>query len=281
MSAVGRVLWGALMMGPGTQYAVSGVTGLDDMPEVRAYDVDKTGAHGTWTGPDYTGARIITVDLVLRGTDPANLGALVAALKQAAQPGQAPAQLQFPDLGVMALAKIRKRDLPYDATVLWRTGGAHLQFYCADPLIYSIAQRTARTAAYAPATGRAYPRAYPWLYGSGGASGGLQCTNAGASPTYPQLRIDGPAVQPIIQLSETSAILQLNNTVGPGQFVTIDTGTRAVLDGGTTPRRDWVVPGSDWPVMQPGANTFVYRSSPYGDGSQQSYLTVTWRDATL
>jgi hypothetical protein len=281
MSAVGRVVWGGLTMGPGTQYAVADLPDLDNLPEVRTYDQDRALAHGQYTGPDYVGARTINLSVTLRGTDPGNLAALTAALKAVAQPAAAPAQLQFPDLGIMVMAKVRKRDIPYDATMLWRTATAHLQFYAADPLIYSLNQYSLQTAAYAPASGRSYPRAYPWLYGTGGTSGGLLCTNAGASPTYPLLRLDGPAVQPSIQLSETGAVLAFNNTLQPGEFLTVDTSTRAVLDGGTTPRRDWVVPGSDWPVMQPGNNTFVYRAGPYGDGSLPTYLTVTWRDATL
>jgi hypothetical protein len=281
MSAVGRITWGGLTMGPGTQYAIADIPDLDDMPEVRAYDVDKTGAHGTWTGPDYTGARVINVAITLRGTDPANLRTLTTALKAVMQPGVAPDQLGFPDLGLMVLGKVRKRSIPYDASYLWRTTTAHVQFYCADPLVYSLAVHSAQTAAYAPASGRSYPRTYPWVYGTGGTGGTLTCVNAGGSPTFPLLRIDGPAVKPSVQLSETGAVFQLNNTIIPGQFVLIDTANRAVLDMGSTPRRDWVVPGSDWPVMQPGTNTVVYRSSPYGDGSLPTYLTVTWRDATL
>jgi hypothetical protein len=281
MSAIGRITWGGLTMGPGTQYAIADIPDLDDMPEIRAYDTDKVGAHGTWTGADYTGARLINLAITLRGTDPANLQTLTTALKAAMQPGQAPAQLGFPDRGVMVLGKIRKRSIPYDASYLWRTATAHVLIYCADPLVYSLVEHSLTTSAYAPASGRSYPRTYPWVYGTGGTSGTLTCVNTGGSPTFPRLRIDGPAVKPSIQLSETGAVFQLNNTLLPGQFVIIDTANRAVLDGGSTPRRDWVVPGSDWPVMQAGTNTFVYRSSPYGDGSLLSYLTVAWRDATL
>jgi hypothetical protein len=281
MSAIGHMVWNGLTMGPGTQYAVADLPDLDSMPEIRAYDVDKANAHGTWTGPDYTGARVINAAVTLRGTDPANLRTLTLAMQAAMQPNQVPAQLQFPDLGVMVLAKLRRRDIPYDAAYLWRTTTAHLQFYCADPLIYSLAEHSLTTSAYAPASGRTYPRPHPWVYGTGGTSGGLLCTNTGSSPTYPVLRLDGPAVQPTVQLSETGAILRFNNTLLPGEFVTVDTATRAVLYMGTTPRRDWVIAGSDWPVMGPGPNNFVYRSSPYGDGSLPTYLTVTWRDATL
>lgn len=282
MAAVGRVVWNGLQMGPGTPYAISDLPDLDDMPDVRAYDVDRTGAHGTWTGPDYVGARVITVGITLRGQDPDDLGRLVTALKRALQPTPSPMQLAFPDRGLMVWAKPRRRKIPYDATSLQRLTVAQVQFYCADPRVYSLAQFTGGpVVAYAPASGRSYPRTYPWQYGTGGTGGSVTCVNGGGSETFPVLRIDGPCVRPSVQLSETGAVFQLNNTLAPGEFVLINTANRAVLANGSTPRRDWVVAGSDWPVMQPGANSFVYRSDPYGDGTTPTYLTVTWRDATL
>ncbi|WP_369183333.1 hypothetical protein [Streptomyces sp. Y1] len=282
MAAIGRVVWNGLQMGPGTPYAISDLPDLDDMPDVRAYDVDRTGAHGTWTGPDYVGARVITMGITLRGADPDDLGRLVIALKRAMQPTPAPLQLTFTDRQLMVWGKVRRRHIPYDATSLQRISVAQVQFYCTDPRLYSLVSYSAGpTAAYAPASGRSYPRTYPWLYGTGGAGGALTCVNNGASDTYPTLRIDGPCVRPSIQLSETGAVLQLNNTVAPGDYVLINTANRAVLASGSTPRRDWVVAGSDWPVMPPGTSTFVYRSDPYGDGTIPTYLTVTWRDATL
>ncbi|MFD7410157.1 phage distal tail protein [Kitasatospora purpeofusca] len=282
MTAVGRVTWNGLQMGPGSQYAISDLPDLDDLPDVRAYDVDRTGAHGTWTGPDYVGARTITMGITLRGTDAADLGRLTAALQRAMQPSPTPLQLQFTDRQLMVWAKVRRRRIPYDATSLQRVAVAQVQFYAADPRVYSLSEHQGGpVAAYAPASGRSYSRTYPWVYGTGGTGGTVTCVNAGGSETYPVLRIDGPCVRPSVQLSETGAVLQLNNTLLPGEFVLINTGSRAVLAGGATPRRDWVIPGSDWPVMQPGSNTFIYRSDPYGDGSIPTYLTVTWRDATL
>ncbi|ABD94211.1 unknown [Streptomyces phage mu1/6] len=282
MAAIGRVVWNGLTMGPGTAYAISDLPDLDDMPDVRAYDVDRTGAHGTWTGPDYVGARVITMGITLRGADADDLGRLTIALKQAFQPAPAPQQLQFLDRGLMVWAKVRRRRVPYEAGALLRTTAAQVQFYCADPRVYSLAQYTGGPVpAYAPASGRSYPRAYPWLYGTGGSGGSVTCVNNGGSETYPVLRIDGPCVRPSVQLSETGAVLQLNNILNPGEFVLINTANRAVLAGGQTPRRDWVIAGSDWPIMPPGASTFVYRSDPYGDGTVPTYLTVTWRDATL
>ncbi|GAA2112415.1 hypothetical protein GCM10009759_55120 [Kitasatospora saccharophila] len=281
MSAIGRIVWNGLTMGPGTQYAVADLPDLDDMPEIRSADVDRGQAHGTWTGEDYTSARVITLSVLLRGTDPDDLGRLVTALRAAVQPCAEPQQLQFLDRGVMVIAKPRKRSIPYDATTLLPSTTAHLMFYAADPLVYSLDQHSLSTTAYAPASGRSYPRTYPWVYGTGSTAGTLQCVNSGGSPTFPVLRIDGPAVNPVIQLTETSAVLALTTTLGPGEYVIIDTASRAVLHMGTTPRRDWISGIPAWPVMQPGRNTFVYRASPYGDGSIPTYLTVTWRDATL
>ncbi|MEV5659792.1 phage distal tail protein [Streptomyces flaveolus] len=119
-------------------------------------------------------------------------------------------------------------------------------------------------------------------YGSAGSSGRLTAVNGGASDAYPVLRLDGPIATPAVEQVTTGGILTLDTTLQAGEYVLIDTRTRAVLYMGTSPRRAWVRAGSAWPVLRPGSNEFAFRGSALpGASGQTSLLTVTWRDTSL
>lgn len=279
---LGRIQWGDLQFGPGSQYAVTVLAGLDDLPDVRAEDVARPGQHGDYTGPDYTGPRVIQLGLGLRGDSPDDLRALTVALRNATQPQRQPAALQFLDQDILVWAKVRKRSLPYDAERLWRLGDAALELYCADPYLYGLDEHSASTTAYSPAAGRTYPLVHPRTYGSAGTSGRVTAVNNGASPAYPVLRLDGPVANPAIEQVNTGSLLVLDATLQAGEYLLIDTRSRAVLLMGSSPRRSWVRAGSAWPLLQPGSNELAYRGSALpGAPGQTSLLTVTWRDTSL
>ncbi|MBZ3909427.1 phage distal tail protein [Streptomyces acidiscabies] len=279
---LGNVQWGDLLIGPGTPYAVTAVEGLDDLPDIRAEDVERPGQHGDYTGPDYTGPRTIQLKLGIRGDSPDDLRALTLALRAATQPQAQPATLQFIDQGTLVYGKVRRRNLPYDAEALWRIGDAAIEWYCADPYLYGLEERSESTTAYSPSAGRTYPMAYPRSYGSAGTSGRLTAVNGGASPAYPVLRLDGPVSDPAVEQVTNGGILQLDADLQAGEYVLIDTRSRAVLYMGTAPRRAWVRAGSVWPLLTPGPNELAYRGSSLpGSPGQESLLTVTWRDTSL
>ncbi|MGD1220007.1 hypothetical protein AB9Q10_16440 [Streptomyces krungchingensis] len=465
---LGRVQWGDLTFGPGTPYAVTALEGLDDLPEIRGSDVDRPGQHGDYTGPDWTGPRVLQMRLGLHADSPDGLRALTLALRNATQPQRQPAPLQFLDQDLLVWAKVRKRSLPYDAEYLWSIGDAALELYCADPYLYGLTEQSAWTTAYSPAAGRTYPLPYAgvgaavrnlvlnpsfeetfttettgfgsnstrsrvsaesyiggysvqhaislassqggtswniepvaagntvqfgvyvkipstgiaalelwwrnqttnlsttsviasaapgtwarvsgsytvaagqtcdrvaavatssaagaatwwadgamavvgsslpqyfdgstggvWegvpnasvsqrpagtnrVYGSAGTSGRVTAVNSGASPAYPILRLDGPVANPAIEQVNTGSILTLDGSLQPGEFLLIDTRSRAVLLMGTSPRRSWVRAGSSWPLLLPGSNELAYRGSALpGAPGQTSLLTVTWRDTSL
>lgn len=279
---LGRIMWGDLAFGPGSPYAVTTVVGLDDLPDIRAEDVDRPGQHGDYTGPDWTGPRVIQLGLGLRGDSPDDLRALTLALRNATQPQRQPAALQFLDQDILVWAKVRKRSLPYDAEHLWSIGDAALELYCADPYLYGLDERSTSTTAYSPSAGRVYPLTFPRTYGSAGTSGRVTAVNDGASPAFPVLRLDGPVANPSIEQVGTGSTITLDASLQPGEFLIIDTRSRAVLLMGTSPRRSWVRGGSSWPLLQPGSNELAYRGSALaGAPGQSSLLTVTWRDTSL
>lgn len=279
---LGRIQWGDLLFGPGSPYAVSILDGLDDLPDIRSDDMERPGQHGDYTGPDTTGPRVITLGLTLIADDPDSFRQLVIDLQRATQPQSQPAALQLLDWDTLVYAKIRKRAIPYDAENLWRSGTATLELYCADPYKYGLDEQSASTAAYSPAAGRTYPLVPPRVYGDPGTSGQLVAPNGGAAPAYPVLRVDGPVASPSIEQTNTGALIVLDTTLQDGEYVLIDTRSRAVLYMGSTPRRSWVRGGSTWPLLLPGPNSIAYRGSALpGAPGQTSLLTVTWRDTSL
>jgi hypothetical protein len=279
---LGRIAWGDLQFGPGSRYHVTTIVGLDDLPDIRAEDVERPGQHGDYTGPDYTAARVVQLGLTLIADNADELRDLTLALRAATQPQRSPAALQFLDQNMLVFGKIRKRALPYDAEHLWSSGAAALELYCADPYVYGLDEHTVTTTAYSPSAGRTYPLVHPRTYGSAGSSGRLTAVNAGAADAFPVLRIDGPVSSPSIEQVTTGQSLVIDATLGEGEYLLIDTRTRAVLYMGTSPRRSWVRAGSMWPLLVPGPNELAYRGGPVGGGSgTPSLLTVTWRDTSL
>lgn len=279
---LGRILWGDLAFGPGSQYAVTSVVGIDDLPDIRGEDVARPGQHGDYTGPDWTGARVVQLGLGLRGDSPDDLRALTIALRNATQPQEQAEPLQFLDQDILVYGKVRKRSLPYDAEHLWSIGDAALELYCADPYLYGLEEKSESTTAYSPSAGRTYPMTHPRAYGSAGTSGRITAVNEGASAAFPVLRVDGPVANPSIEQVNTGALMVLDATLQPGEYLLIDTRTRAVLFMGSSPRRSWVRGGSMWPLLVPGSNEIAYRGSALaGAPGQSSLLTVAWRDTSL
>lgn len=96
------------------------------------------------------------------------------------------------------------------------------------------------------------------------------------------LRLDGPVANPSIEQVTTGGGITLDGTLQAGEFLVIDTRTRAVLLMGSSPRRSWVRAGSLWPLLMPGENEIAYRGTALpGAPGQTSQLTVTWRDTSL
>ncbi|MFD9834507.1 MULTISPECIES: phage distal tail protein [Streptomyces] len=279
---IGRIQWGDLQFGPGSRYHVTSIDGLDDLPDIRSEDTERPGQNGDYTGPDYTGPRTIQLGLGLRADSPDELRDLVIALRAATQPQRQPAAVQLLDQDTLVYGKIRRRNIPYDAEYLWSTGTAALEWYCADPYLYGLTEYSASTTAYSPAAGRTYPMVYPRAYGAAGQSGRISAFNGGASPAYPLLRLDGPVANPSIEQVNTGSGLTIDASLGEGEWLIIDTRTRAVLLNGSSPRRSWVRAGAQWPLLQPGANEIAYRGSALpGSPGQPSLLTLTWRDTSL
>ncbi|MFF5801590.1 phage distal tail protein [Streptomyces albogriseolus] len=233
--ALGQVQWGNLVFGPGTPYTVTAVDGLDDLPDIRSEDIERPGQHGDYSGPDYTGARVVQMKLGLRGQSPDDLRALSLALRAATQPQRQPAPLQFLDQDVLVYAKVRKRSIPYDAEYLWRIGDAALEFYCPDPYLYGLVEKTERTTAYSPAVGRTYPRVYA----------GTSSLTLNANPSFettiaPWTGADGAVVERVNTLAQAGTWSARITPNGTGLYPRMDSELMTVTAGVSYRARGWL-----------------------------------------
>jgi hypothetical protein len=108
------------------------------------------------------------------------------------------------------------------------------------------------------------------------APSGVTVTNAGNTETRPVLVINGPVTNPSVSNASITGgpTLQFSNpnqtgyTVAAGDQLVIDTDTHSILyyvggvSSGSAPasRGSWLVPGSTWWDLPPGANLIQFLS---------------------
>lgn len=118
------------------------------------------------------------------------------------------------------------------------------------------------------------------LGSSATAVGALAVTNAGASETWPTIKITGPCTNPnVINGSAGGRGLFLTYTLAAGEYLLIDTNPRrrTVKLNGEANRYgaiDWT--RSAWWPLEPGVNTLNLGFTSY---SAPAALEVSWRDA--
>lgn len=143
-----------------------------------------------------------------------------------------------------------------------------------DPIRYATAgQSVPITLPTSAGLGHGYPYGYPLSYGGGG-SGDELIVNSGNVEVWPQLRIDGPVVNPVILNVTTGQQLSLSITLGTGEWLDIDGRNEIVTLDGTASRRNAVQAGSVFPTVPPGTSQWQFRAST----STSALLTVSFND---
>lgn len=268
--------WRGLGFGLGTAYPVTKIEGIDDLPEVRTLDVDRPQTDGAWTAIDLLKPRKIVMGLGIRGSSGLDLEAKRAAARGQLYVSRTPEALMLAD-GRLVYAKLRKAAMPSDMAADWRLGEILLEFYCADPRIYSGVEQNVTLVAGAIRTdGRHYPRVYPsWAYPAflPSISDGT-LTNAGNADAPTQWVISGPLSGPITCEVVGRSIFTISTDLGAADVLTVTRDQNLLLNGVT--RRDLIAVGAAWPMVPPGTWT-VRLTARIGGGS----AVVTMRSATL
>lgn len=272
--------YNGLTFGNGTNLAIIETDGFDDLPPVRAADIDKAAAHGAFAGIDVLGERTMNIKFALLGQDRPSYDALVQQLLGAFSVQTTELPLLCGDNGGWLVnCRPRKVAAPrkLDNHGVFNQD-ALVELVATDPRIYSATQSTAMTGLSSSSGGMSFPATFPLSFGSVGSGGLVSVTNAGKFATDCTLTISGPVVNPIIDSVTAGVSLLLGITLGSTDTLVLNTAAKSIVLNGTASRTSSLMYGSTWFNLPPGTTQLRYRNNGAFTASQ---LTVAFRSAWL
>lgn len=249
--------YNGLTFGPGGDVHVAEVTGIYDLPQIRAVDNSRGSDHGNWPTTDRAGGRTIVYTWLLIADTPEDFASLRDRVIAAVTVEDAELPLLFDGNTRLVHAKPRRRLFVSGAQIVGgqRTGEAIVEFVASDARIYSATELSASTGFPEVSGGRTYPRTYPWSYGAIGSGGRLNVTNEGNTPAPWTIRFTGPWVNPTIEHVGLGKVLRLAGSVAAGQTLTVSSKfPRSVLLDAAADRYSWFTQTPDWFDLLPGPN---------------------------
>lgn len=266
--------YNGLNFGTGTKYPVVAIEGIRDMPEIRKDDYPYPNQHGDFTAPDLLGPRIIPITLGLLGDNMAELYALRDALQDVMQISAESSDLIIDSQ--LFHAKLRRRDIPDDRSAPWRIGEARLQFYCADPLIYSTNESVVSVDLPVSSGGMTIPITIPIVLGVATTGGETTVYNDGDAPAPVKMTFIGELVNPQVRHVQQGRLLHMNYTTLPGETLELDSARHSVtLTGG--PSRRAFLSSAQWFSLDPGPNTLQFSAD---SSAGTPTMEVRWRHAS-
>ena len=281
-----------LTFGQGQSIKVAHVTGLGDLAEVRNGDQSRPRDHGQLVGLDLFGGRDVTFDLEAESST-GQVETTLLTLAQVTSPGlttEQPLWFQLPGQPLLAvMCRPRKRTLPWDVGyMIGNVAQVSVQFHATDPRIYT-AGASVTVGLPSPTAGLKFPVTFPLTFGTT-TPNGVTVTNSGNVESRPVLVISGPVTNPSVQNASisTNPVLTFSNpgqsgyTVAAGDQLVVDLDSHSILyyvggvSSGTAPasRGSWLVSGSTWWDLQPGANLIQFLSKD--SASVAGTLTVQY-----
>jgi hypothetical protein len=211
-------------------------------PEVRITSTPRNGVDGTYEGPGFTGARTVTMDLVILGDGYGSPYAYAERLASFTHPSRRPTlSIQRPtvdtggDTWTMSL-----RGTPFSITYGQRAAAMlEMQLVFAAPegyLLGPLREFTSTTAAVAVIGGFTLPITLPVAMTPGsGTNPAVTFTITTSAPVAPVLAIYGPVTNPKVATSGGDTFGFRGLSLQPGDFVVVDmqAGT-AYLNGDPT-----------------------------------------------
>ncbi|WP_327297779.1 MULTISPECIES: phage distal tail protein [unclassified Streptomyces] len=289
----GQYDFAGVLLGPGTPYVVSEVTGLG-APELRTQDVDLATDDGAFPGVDYFKPREVTLEVGIRTPDDpsaavddlAVLNAAIAMPSIRRDAGDlAVLRVRWPGRGGIRRLYGRARRLE-TATMSQAKFGwipLTLSFTATDPVWHDEPEQQLSLPLSIASTTLGFKAPLKAPITTGVVDPQLRSgwvANAGDSPAWPTLTIKGPVSNPVIHLAgSTRRDIELNLTVRTGEVLQIETrpGTRWVLlDGANASNALTRSSRLDLFRIPPGACEISWSASDYTNASR---LTVAWRDA--
>jgi hypothetical protein len=258
---IGAGSFNGLTWGLGTKYHISGVSGLDDLPPLRTFDVSRPGDQGEFRGQDLLAARLISLDITMLGDNSADYYTLAEALRAAFALQTAELPLLFFSNSRLIYCRCRRRSVPYDAGNAQRTGTATVELLASDPRIYDATLANLSTGMAQSGGGMTFPATFNLSFGATGAGGLVQVTNTGTFAVRPVLTVTGPVDTPILENLSAGKRLRFNLTLGATDTLIVDLDARTVLLNGTASRRSALSADSQWWELPPGTTTLRFNSA--------------------
>lgn len=266
-----------LQFGAGTQFPIVASPDLMDMPAIKPRDRSRTSYDGDFSAPDLTDNRTVVLKLGLWGETPENLQALRRALWMATAPQAAPLPLILDEY--LVFAKPRRRHIPDDRSAAWRIEtDAAIEFYCADPRVFSAEESVVTTPLATAVGGMTFPITFPINFGLGATDGGIEAFNSGNAPTPVIITYSGGDLSnPGSTLQSTGQRLKMDLDILSSDVLRLDTETHSVTLNEFTSRRNFLAV-DQWFSLAPGTNFITFEA----DSSTGSPLMeVRWRSAWL
>ncbi|UWM52067.1 phage tail family protein [Streptomyces carpaticus] len=305
----GHVQVGELLLGPGTPYGWTSLTGWEDEPPLDNGSVPRAGAHGSIPGPLLAQSRIITLEGLSVHTEPGRAGAAVRPLAAALAPAETeqPLVIQIdraPPLMVWARCLRRMLPVAVRGYALGRPRDGAVQWECSDPRRYELAERRATAGLPMAEPGLDWrveqhdqddgdqddgpPPAvvelglgWPLDWGTPGSTGALTASNDGDAEAHPVIVFRGPVTRPSLTCLESGDAIEYDITLAAGDELVIDTAEGTVTLNGTASRLYTVtarsIPEQTFTVP-PGVTSYAFRAAP-GSSDPAAAVEMRWRSA--
>lgn len=245
----------------GVDWVVEVEEGWSSSPPVRPTMEDRTSGDGSWAGPGFYGARIITLAGKAMAPDRVSMLWAKERLKGAAGP-RSLTRLRVDEAHLSRVADVRASDQVHIADWADRSFDWSIILAAADPRRYSASPSILPAALPSASTaGRTYPRAYPLLYG--GASGGTGSAFFTQQGNYDQtpatIVFSGPLISPTVAHVQSGRMLSFDTTINQGESLAVDLNAGTALLNGTVSRAYALTSASAWFMLVPGQNELQFR----------------------
>ena len=126
--------------------------------------------------------------------------------------------------------------------------------------------------------GRTYDKRYDTRYFEAGQTAERPSTAwvDGDYEVWPVIRFNGPTTNPELTLSATGQTVAVAITLGPGDFLEVDSAGPTALLNGSAPRLGAITTDSQFFALQPGGNPLRFASA-----DPAATAAVVWRDLYL
>jgi hypothetical protein len=279
--------------GGNSVYQILSIDGLEDLPVIRNQDDNRGYQDGMWTGRDFLSGRNLVFTMTIRGDTNYNMNYYLDLLQANLVPqqqGTGLLQFQLPGSDLQRIdARVRRRAIQINTDYSSGLATATYEFFCPDPRYYdneekstdltnatSIAGRTYNRVYTATATNPANPNDTGMGYGGGAGAPNL-ITNDGWTTTYPEITIQGPAINPKVTNVTAGAFLLIDATIGTNDQLVLNTDYRTVTLNGVN-RRALLNNSSTWFAAPPGTSYYTFTATGT-DGN--TACVVTWRNAYI